>query len=273
MLKKFPGSIKFVFTIILTVTIALLFSGCGKTPATPSSSPSPSSKLLPPLMTASSPSPSIDPNAPPAAYRLLNLRAIPSPEDGANAYLFYVDVENTGGQPGTFSATYRIDNDPVKKESKKLTLAPGQKKQLELIGPQQEILNLGNAYDSEVINERQHVVFCGDLIIPVTLAERPRLLLVASDIKSGDGQIAVSGDVKNISPAAIPRVIVVADFGIASGQIVKTAEAAVVYEPVNPGQTTPFRVTIPDNPAIVVYRVTFKDAAGSTIRAINSETQ
>ena len=85
--------------------------------------------------------------------------------------------------------------------------------------------------------------------------------------------ITVSGEVKNVSQEKIEHIIAVADFGIANGRIVKTAEAPVLYQPVMAGQTTPFRVTIPDNPAIFNYRVIFKDAAGAIIRATAAETQ
>jgi hypothetical protein len=199
MRTKYPPYLIAALAAILVLVVVIAFSGCGNPPSSPSPSPSPSSKLLPPLNPTPSSSPLIDPNAPPAAYKLSNLRAIPSPEDGANVYLFYVDVENTGGQPGTYIATYRIDNGAIENESKKLGLAPGQKKQLGLIGPQQEILILGKAYDEGLMNERQHVVFCGDLIVPITLAERPKLQMISSNIDSMGGNITVSGEVKNIN--------------------------------------------------------------------------
>jgi hypothetical protein len=267
---KFPP---FLISALAAVLVTVIFlSGCGNPPSSPS--PSPSSKPLPPLTPPSSPV--IDPNAPPAAYRLSNLRAIPSPLDGANVYLFYVDVENTGGQPGNFSATYRIDNDPVKNESKKLNLDPGKKKQLELIGPQQEILILGQAYDEGLTDERQHVVFCGDLKILITLAERPALLLITSGIDAAGGNITVTGDVKNISGEKFDHIIAVADIGFKNGTY-QGYEASVVYEPVMPGQMTPFRVVIPSTPAmeanIAVFRVTFNDAAGVSIRSVSGETQ
>lgn len=229
--------------------------------------------------------PVIDPNAPPAAYKLTNLRADLSPEEGANAYYFYVDVENTGGQPGTFIANYRIDNGEVKNESKKLNLAPGQKKTLQLIGPQMEIIGLGQSYDQAQVDERQHVVFCGDLVLPVTLAERaPLALLHYTDSFDGQGgNITVSGDIKNISNMTFENVVAVVDIRITDQKyawIYKKPEAPVDSLPLTPGKTASFKIVTPDdlpgNLTYEGYRITFKDAAGEAgnpIRAIAPSTQ
>ncbi len=252
-------------------------SACGnKTPGDPAS-PAKSSPALSPKPASS---PVYDPNAPPAAFKLSNLRAEPVPDGGANEYWFYVDVENVGGQTGTYQATYRIDNDEVKNESKKITVNPGQKKSLELIGPEQEVLILGQAYDESLITERQHVVSTGNLSMTITLAERYKLEVVTDNIDKASGNITVSGEVKNISDEKIDHIIAVADFRITDGRIMwifKTAEAPVAYGPVMPGQTTPFAVIIPDdipkNLRLEDYRLTFKNASGETIRARTSQTQ
>lgn len=263
---KYPLFLISLFTIILAAT--LLLSGCGNMAATLSPVPSPSFSPKP----SSSPAP--PPNPTPAIFKLSNLRAMPSPEDGANAYLFYVDVQNTGGQSGTYQASYRIDNKAAKDESKKITVNPGQKRSLELIGPGIEVFYLGQDYDNGVITERQHTVSVGDLSLPITLAERYKLALISSSIENADGNITVSGDVKNISSEKMERIMAVADIRVTDLKVMwifKTAEAPVAYESVIPGQTTPFKVvipnTIPNNLEVVGYRVTFKNAAGAPIRA------
>ena len=264
-----------IFVAVMIVVSAL--SACGnKTPGDPAS-PAKSSPASSPKPSSS---PTFDPNAPPAAFKPSNLRAEPVPDGGANEYWFYVDVENVGGQPGTYTASYRIDNDEVKNESKKITVNPGKTKSLELIGPEQEVLILGQAYDEGLITERQHVVSTGNLSMTITLAERYKLEVVTDNIDKASGNITVSGEVKNISDKKIDHIIAVADFRITDGRIMwifKTAEAPVAYEPVMPGQTTPFRVvipnTIPNNLEVVDYRVTFKNASGEKIRARTSQTQ
>lgn len=272
---KFPS-----FPICLFAAIAaavLVLPGCGQTPSSP-----PSTKPGPVSTPKTASTPVVDPNAPPAAYKLSNLIAEPVLNGGANEYYFYVDVENTGGQSGTFIATYRIDNDAVKNESKKLNLDPGKKKQLQLIGPQQEIIILGKAYDGGMMEERQHVVYCGDLVLPITitLAERPALLLITRSDNAVGGNITITGEVKNISNNTIERVIAVVDIRITDQKIIwifKSPEAQVEYQPLMPDKTTPFTVitpdNIPNNLEYYDYRVTFKDAAGVSIRSVSGETQ
>jgi hypothetical protein len=256
--------------IVLAANLAALLSGCGKTQAT--ISPSPSPNLLPPLTGAPPSATLIDPNALPAAFRVSNFEADALPAEGDNEWEFSLDVENTGGQPGIFTAIYRIDNDPAKNDSKKINLAPGQKKRIELLSPRQDIVSLGEAYDAATINERQHVVYCGDLFITIELAERPKLKITKSEISEATGQVTVNGEVMNISQEKMVRFIAVVDFGDADEVTVKTAEAPVIAEFLDPGQTTQFSVTLTDDIAVKVYWITFKDAAGGRIRATIAAT-
>lgn len=267
-----------IFVAMMIVVSAL--SACGKATSPPDPSANPPAKTGPASSPKPSSSPTFDPNAPPAVFKLSNLRAEPVPDGGANEYWFYVDVENVGGQPGTYTASYRIDNGDVKNESKKITVNPGKSKELELIGPEQEIIFLGQDYDEEIITERRHVVSTGNLSVIITLAERYKLQVISSNIENADGNITVSGDVKNISNEKLERVMAVADIRVTNRKIMwifKTVEAPVAYEPVMPGQTTPFKVvipnTIPNNLEVVDYRVTFKNASGTSIRAKTTQTQ
>jgi len=266
--------------IAVLTTAVLILSGCGQTPSSPT--PTPSTK--PGLIGTLNPSATyvVDPNAPPAAYKLSNLRAEPSPENGDNYYYFYVDVENTGGQPGTFTAAYRIDSGIVENETKKISLNPGQKKQVQLIGPQMEIKMLGNAYDQGVIDQRQHVILCGDLILPVTLAEHPSLMLIDQKDDSTGGNITVAGDVKNTGNTTFEHVIAVVSIRVTDQKIMwiyKMPEAPVDFQPLTPGKITSFKIVTPDdlpgNLSYVDYLITFKDApgaAGLKIRTANGTT-
>ncbi len=272
MKAKFPFiALTFLAAVALAITA---LPGCNN----PTTSKSPTSSRPPVLspLPGSKPTPTYDPNAPPASFALSNLRAEPSPDDGANVYYFYVDVTNVGGQPGTYSAEYSIDRGEVQKESKKITVNPGQTKELELIGPREEINILGSAYDQEQIQDRNHIVGVGDLTVVITLAERFKLEVVSSSINAADGNITVSGEVKNIGNTQLDNVIAVADFRATDGRVLwvaKTSEAPVDYQPVKPGQTTPFKIVIPDDPNVVDYRIWFKDGAGQAVRARSAPAQ
>lgn len=82
--------------------------------------------------------------------------------------------------------------------------------------------------------------------------------------------ITVSGEVKNISGASIKNVTSVVSYYTASGELVKTADALIEYNPVLAGQTSPFKVMTTDNPAITKYSVSFKYLMGGTIRTKDS---
>jgi hypothetical protein len=265
---------------LLTVLTAIvpLLSGCNQASptTTPSTKPNPVTTPKTPV------TPTFDPNAPPAAYKLTNLSAEKVPDGGANEYWVFIDVENVGGQPGNFTATYRIDNGEATKDSKVISLTPGQKKQVELIKLEWDVSQLGAAYDSKVIEEKQHVVFCGELMVPITLAERPALSLLqlTDNMDSNSGNITVSGDVKNVGNTTFESVIAVVDIRITDQKIIwiyKSLESPVDSLPLSPGETASFTIvtpdTIPKNLNYDGYRVTFKDGAGKTIRAVSGVPQ
>lgn len=347
MRTKVPSFPIRLFTALTLAVITL--SGCGQTPLT-TQSPTSTAKPLSTLV--------VNPNAPPAVCKFSNLTAQLMPEDGPNVYIFFVDVENTGGQPGNFSITYRVDNGTVENE-KFLKVDPGQKKQLRLIGPELEIISMGQDYDKGATEVRQHTLSCGDLTLPITLAERPALymdanstaidfsggnIILSGEVKNINGNITVNGEVKNISGnltfienvkningnitvngvvinssgniTASGNIVIVSgevknssenltvsgNIIIVSGEVQNTsnktlenvvaavdirastsqqmlilvnhAEAPVENQSIMPGQTTPFKVVMPDNIPINLmyydYRVTFKDAAGAFIRTIDN---
>jgi hypothetical protein len=267
--NRFNSVTLWIFAAFI-VTAAFL-PACNQGSPTPTASPS----IKPTPGTSPKPTPTFDPNAPSAAYKISRLWSEKVPDGTANEYWIFIDVENTGGQPGVFTPTYRIDQGVELKDSKTINLNPGQKKQVQLIRLQWDLSQLGMAYDSKVIDERQHVVFCGNQMMPFTLAERPVLLLIDSAVEKGTGNITVTGDVKNIGEKTLEHIIAVADIGFDDSTF-KTFESPVDYEKVAPNQATPFRVVIPSTPAmeerIAGFRVTFRDSSGAQIRAISGES-
>lgn len=272
--------ISFFAICLLAALIAVvpLLSGCNQTPlvpATPSAKPNP-------VTTNTPTTPTYDPNAPPAAYKLTNLKAEKVPDGSANEYWVSVEVENVGGQPGIFIPAYRIDNGKETQEDKKISLNPGDTKTIQLIHLQWDLTQLGAAYDSLVIEEKQHMIFCGDLKLSVTLAERPALMLLqlTDNIDGNGGNITVSGDVKNVSNTTFERVIAVVDIRVTDQKIIwiyKSPEAPVDSQPLTPGKAASFKIVTPDNIPHNLsydgYRVTFKDAAGNSIRAVSGVPQ
>ncbi len=246
--------------------------GCGNNPSSSPTAPTKAGTLQVPKST----SPIIDPNSPSAVFKTSNLRANPLPDGGANEYAFYIDVENVGGRSGIYQASYRIDNREERKESKTITVNPGQKKTLELIGPEEEIRILGQAYDEGMLEQREHIVFVGELFKTITLAERWKLSLYTSNIENAGGNITVTGDVKNISDTKVDKIVAVADIRVTDQRVMwiykwpSPAEAPVDYLPLAPGQTSSFKIvipnTIPQGLEVVDWRIWFKDTAGTPIR-------
>ncbi len=72
------------------------------------------------------------------------------------------------------------------------------------------------------------------------------------------GYITVNGQVKNVSEASLEAVDAVVEFYDANGKFVKSDDALIDYDPILPGQTSPFSVISTDNPAIKQYKTSFK---------------
>lgn len=75
----------------------------------------------------------------------------------------------------------------------------------------------------------------------------------------------ISGEVKNISNKPLENVSAVGLFYDKDGQLVKTDDAMIDYNPILAGQTSPFEVLTTDNPAIMKGRVEFKFLFGGSI--------
>lgn len=77
--------------------------------------------------------------------------------------------------------------------------------------------------------------------------------------------VFVRGEVKNISSQIIKNVTAVAEFRTKNGTFVKSEDALIKYNPILPGQTSPFEVGGTDNPEIEKCNVAFKDLLGGAI--------
>jgi len=75
----------------------------------------------------------------------------------------------------------------------------------------------------------------------------------------------ITGRVKNISDKPLKNVEAVGQFFDAQGGFIKEASALVEYNPILPGQVSPFEVLTTSNPAIEKGSVSFKYLLGGTI--------
>lgn len=77
--------------------------------------------------------------------------------------------------------------------------------------------------------------------------------------------IFVTGEVKNISSQPLKSVLAVGEFRTKAGEFVKSADALLDYNPILPGQTSPFKAGTTDNPQIQGCQLAFKQMFGGGI--------
>ena len=91
------------------------------------------------------------------------------------------------------------------------------------------------------------------------------LQLLSTSYERAYDYITMSGEVKNISSKNLENVMVVVSYYTDDGTFVKSDDALIGYNPILPGQTSPFESITTDNPAIKTYKITFKFMFGGTI--------
>ena len=90
---------------------------------------------------------------------------------------------------------------------------------------------------------------------------------------AGGGYVKAEGQVKNISDKSLRNVTAVVTFSDKSGGFITSSDAMIDYNPILPGQTSPFSVIETDNPAMHTgtAEVEFKFLMGGTIPTRHSE--
>ncbi len=73
------------------------------------------------------------------------------------------------------------------------------------------------------------------------------------------------GEVKNVSARPLKNVQAVGTLRNAAGELVKTESSLIDYNPIMPGQTSPFEALGPENPAITNCNLSFKHLFGGEI--------
>ena len=70
--------------------------------------------------------------------------------------------------------------------------------------------------------------------------------------------MSMSGEVKNVSAAKLDNIMAVGEFRTKDETLVKSEDAILQYNPIMPGQTSPFTVMGTDNPLITKCGLKFK---------------
>jgi hypothetical protein len=104
---------------------------------------------------------------------------------------------------------------------------------------------------------------------PSTTSEYLLEFVSVTDERSSS-YITVNGQVKNISGQSLENVTAVIEYYDANDNFVTSDSALIDYNPILPGQTSPFSVITRDNPAIKRYSTSFKFLLGGTIRTKDS---
>lgn len=81
------------------------------------------------------------------------------------------------------------------------------------------------------------------------------------------------GQVKNVGASKLDSVLAVGEFYDKNGVLVKPGEALVDFNPIVPGQTTPFSVMSSYNPEIKTATLNFKTMFGGSIDYADATTK
>jgi hypothetical protein len=87
------------------------------------------------------------------------------------------------------------------------------------------------------------------------------------------GYAILEGQVTNISSQPLKNVAAVASFYDLNGGFITSSDTLIDYNPVLPGQTSPFKIMATENPAMKKAGVAFKELMGGTIPFRNAESK
>lgn len=95
-------------------------------------------------------------------------------------------------------------------------------------------------------------------------------LLSATSRRSSTSHMTVEGEVRNIGERKLARVLAVVTWRTADGTLILSDDALVDYDPLMPGQATPFKTISRYNPQMASYTVDFRTLRGVAIRTKDS---
>jgi hypothetical protein len=101
----------------------------------------------------------------------------------------------------------------------------------------------------------------------------PQLELVEYTWHIEYGYAILEGQVTNISSQALRNVAAVASYYDTNGGFITSSDTLTDYNPILPGQTSPFKVMTRENPMMRKARVEFKELMGGTIPFRQAESK
>ena len=100
-----------------------------------------------------------------------------------------------------------------------------------------------------------------------TPSETPPLRLLGHGCRQEYGYQICEGEVRNVSSERLENVMVEVRFKDRTGSFIKSEDALISYQPLMPGQTSPFKVGTSANPMIWHYTIGFKQMFGGELKA------
>lgn len=100
---------------------------------------------------------------------------------------------------------------------------------------------------------------------PAPPSNRIALVSASDDISSGGGYNVIQGEVENISGESLKNVAAVASWYDKNDVLIKSDTTLIEYNPILPGQRSPYKVMSTHNPAMAKYSIAFKSLLGGSI--------
>jgi hypothetical protein len=100
----------------------------------------------------------------------------------------------------------------------------------------------------------------------------PVLELMSMNTYTEYGYHHITGEVKNISTENLENVMAVGVFKDSEGNVIKTAEALIEFDPLLPGQSSPFEVLDTYHPSVTSGSVTFTTLWGTPLNTQDSRS-
>src|SRR5690625_1303329 len=99
----------------------------------------------------------------------------------------------------------------------------------------------------------------------------PEVELTEWNWRREHGHVIVEGIAKNLTDGRLNDIMAVATFRTEDGDLVTTSDALLDFNPVLPGQSSPFTVITTENPAMHTASVQFRGLLGETVRTVRPE--
>jgi hypothetical protein len=100
----------------------------------------------------------------------------------------------------------------------------------------------------------------------VAVSNQPSLALLSTTGGDGGyGYHVVNGEVKNLSAVPLKRVVAVVSWYDGGGRLITSDTAMVEYNPIMPGQTSPFKTMTRSNPLMYSFKMGFTQMGGGTL--------